>query len=57
MPEPGPPGSLAEIMNSSDFVALIHLVGFLTGVALYGMLAVMAWRGTRRDQLLRLQCR
>src|SRR5438477_1151836 len=36
-------------MNSSDFVALIHLVGFLTGIALYGMLAVMTWRAARRD--------
>jgi two-component system LytT family sensor kinase len=36
-------------MATSDFVALIHLVGFLTGVALYGMLAAMTWPRSRGD--------
>ncbi|HTR78008.1 MAG TPA: histidine kinase [Gemmatimonadaceae bacterium] len=31
-------------MESGEFVGLIHLVGFVTGIALYGMLAVMTWR-------------
>ena len=35
-------------MNAPDLVALVHLVGFATGIALYGMLAVMIWRGARR---------
>ena len=35
-------------MNASDLVALIHLVGFGTGIALYGMLAAMLWRRARR---------
>ncbi len=35
-------------MNAQDLVALVHLVGFATGIALYGMLAVMIWRGARR---------
>jgi signal transduction histidine kinase len=35
-------------MNAPDLVALVHLVGFATGIALYGMLAVMLWRGARR---------
>jgi hypothetical protein len=35
-------------MNARDLVALVHLVGFATGIALYGMLAVMIWRGARR---------
>src|SRR5580704_8112589 len=34
-------------MESGEFVALIHLVGFVTGIALYGMLAVMTWRHAR----------
>jgi two-component system LytT family sensor kinase len=36
------------MMNATDLVALVHLVGFATGIALYGMLAVMIWRGARR---------
>ena len=36
-------------MATSDFVALIHLVGFVTGVALYGMLAAMTWPRARTD--------
>lgn len=35
-------------MNAQDLVALVHLVGFATGIALYGMLAVMIWRGAHR---------
>src|SRR5256885_13382135 len=35
-------------MNARDLVALVHLVGFATGIALYGMLAVMIWRGAHR---------
>jgi hypothetical protein len=35
-------------MNAPDLVALVHLVGFATGIALYGMLAVMIWREARR---------
>ena len=35
-------------MNAPDLVALVHLVGFATGIALYGMLAVMIWQGARR---------
>src|SRR5216110_1597294 len=35
-------------MNALDLVALVHLVGFATGIALYGMLAVMIWRGAHR---------
>jgi two-component system, LytTR family, sensor kinase len=35
-------------MNAADLVALVHLVGFATGIVLYGMLAVMIWRGARR---------
>jgi signal transduction histidine kinase len=35
-------------MNAPDLVTLVHLVGFVTGIALYGMLAVMIWRGARR---------
>ena len=42
-------GVLMARMETSDFVALIHLVGFVTGVALYGMLAVMAWRTSPLD--------
>ena len=34
-------------MDTSDLIALIHLVGFITGVLLYGMLAVMTWRTPR----------
>ena len=37
-------------MNAPDLVALVHLVGFVTGIALYGMLAVMIWRGARRGE-------
>src|SRR5471030_15515 len=37
------------MMATSDFVALIHLVGFVTGVALYGMLAAMTWPRARTD--------
>jgi two-component system LytT family sensor kinase len=36
-------------MDARNFVALIHLVGFATGIALYGMLAVMTWRGARAE--------
>jgi signal transduction histidine kinase len=36
-------------MSARDLVALIHLVGFATGIALYGMLALM----TRRTALRR----
>src|ERR1043165_4487182 len=39
----------ANEMHASDLVALIHLVGFVTGVALYGMLAVMTWRGAHGE--------
>ncbi|HEY2374704.1 MAG TPA: histidine kinase [Gemmatimonadaceae bacterium] len=39
-------------MNAQDLVALVHLVGFATGIALYGMLAVMIWRGARRGVAL-----
>src|SRR5437867_1369939 len=35
-------------MSARDLVALVHLVGFATGIALYGMLAVMTWRSARR---------
>lgn len=35
-------------MNRPDLVALVHLAGFATGIALYGMLAAMIWRGARR---------
>lgn len=36
-------------MSARDFVALIHLAGFITGIALYGMLAAMAWRTSRSE--------
>jgi hypothetical protein len=39
-------------MNASDLVALVHLVGFATGIALYGMLAVMIWRGASRGSTI-----
>ena len=39
-------------MNAPDLVALVHLVGFATGIALYGMLAVMIWRGARRGSTI-----
>jgi signal transduction histidine kinase len=35
-------------MSARDLVALVHLVGFATGIALYGMLAAMTWRASRR---------
>jgi two-component system LytT family sensor kinase len=41
-----------KLMNAPDLVALVHLVGFATGIALYGMLAVMIWRGARRGSTI-----
>src|SRR3954467_15347940 len=40
-------------MNAVDLVALVHLVGFATGIALYGMLAVMIWLEARRGSPVR----
>ena len=37
-------------MSARDLVALIHLAGFATGIALYGMLALMTRRSARHDQ-------
>src|SRR4051812_43403786 len=37
-------------MSAHDLVALIHLVGFATGIALYGMLAVMTQRTVREGR-------
>src|SRR5438105_1476127 len=37
-------------MSARDLVALIHLVGFATGIALYGMLALMTRRTARRGE-------
>src|SRR5437868_7011586 len=33
-----------EIMNARDLTALVHLLGFMTGVVLYAMLGVMTRR-------------
>ncbi len=34
-------------MNPNEVTALVHLLGFLTGVALYAMLLAMVWRAAR----------
>lgn len=36
----------ASPMSSNDLVALVHLAGFATGVALYGMLLAMSFRAS-----------
>src|ERR1043166_5443289 len=37
-------------MSARDLVALIHLVGFATGIVLYGMLALMTRRAARHPE-------
>src|ERR1043166_3897637 len=37
-------------MSARDLVALIHLVGFATGIVLYGMLALMTRRAARQPE-------
>jgi hypothetical protein len=38
-----------DTIGTRGVIALIHLAGFLAGVALYGMLAMMTWRSTSPD--------
>jgi two-component sensor histidine kinase len=37
-------------MNARNAITLVHLAGFLTGIVLYAMLGVMAWRARTADR-------